>query len=277
MNKYYILFFLSTILFGCGISEKEHSRIISERDSLLQVVDILNKEIDKLENGEERLMNLINFHVENNEYLKAYECLNSLKNNHPESPLMKTNAKLFSSVETKGAEILKAIEKAKRDSTILANINNLGDWVVGNYVNHFDEPTGKKYVVADFYGTFSNSATAASELRIRIKADKDYYEKDKFSVTLKFDEYDNGTYEDETCQYSRIVNKEFRKIYTQEYAYGGYKDENGKSVSLEEILEEESDYEFYMSFKYGTKYSFNINTKYFNNALIKAGIKKIGD
>lgn len=275
MNKYYILFFLSTMLFGCGISEKEHSRIISERDSLLQVVDILNKEIDKLENGEERLMNLINFHVENNEYLKAYECLNSLKNNHPESPLMKTNAKLFSSVETKGAEILKAIEKAKRDSTILANINNLGDWVVGNYVNDFDEPTGEKYVVADFYGTFSNSATAASELRIRIKADKDYYEKDKFSVTLKFDEYDNGTYEYEICEASRIVNKEFRKIYTQDAL--GYKDENGKRVSLEEILEEESYYEFYMIFKYGTKYSFNINTKYFNNALIKAGIKKIGD
>ena len=262
---------------SCGVNEKEHNKVISERDSLSQIVDSLIKENDQLKNGEERLMNLINLSIENNDSLKAYEYLNQLKKYHPESLLMRTHKELFLSIETKGTEILKRIEKARKDSITLANINNLGDWIVGDYVNDFDEPTGEKYVVGNFYGYFSNSATAGSELRIKVLANKGY--SDGFDISLQFDEYDNGTYEDDIrdLHYAKIVNKEFRKVYTSSYSYTYFKDENGNGYSIEDIFTEEGNYEINYYMERGRKYWFNINTKYINNALIKAGLKKLGD
>ena len=54
-------------------------------------------------------------------------------------------------------------------------------------------------------------------------------------------------------------------------------DSNGEAYSTKGILSEEGVYEFEMRFKYGTVYRFNVDTKYINNALVKAGLKRIED
>lgn len=41
------------------------------------------------------------------------------------------------------------------------------------------------------------------------------------------------------------------------------------------LTEEEGLYEFYISYNDGTKYEFSVDTKYINNAIIKAGMKSI--
>lgn len=45
-------------------------------------------------------------------------------------------------------------------------------WEVGEYVDEFQQPTGKKYMFVDAYGTFSNSATTNSKLYAAVQIDK---------------------------------------------------------------------------------------------------------
>lgn len=48
---------------------------------------------------------------------------------------------------------------------------NLSSWEVGNYTDEFNQPTGKKYIGVECYGTFSNSATTDSELYAYVQID----------------------------------------------------------------------------------------------------------
>lgn len=272
-----LLFLGMTVLSSCGISETEYNKVVYQRDSLQLVVNKLEKDVDMLRNGEERLMNYIRLYNDKNEYVKAFEHLCSLRTYHPESSLLKKNKLLFSDIEKKATAIMDSIAKAKSDSIKLANIHKLGDWEIGNYVNDFGEPTGEHFVCSEFYGTFSNSATAGSRLRVYVGAHNYTSQKYHYSISLRFDEYDNGTYEQERCTEAKIVNKELRKVYRESYGYNSFTDEEGNRVSLTEILTEEGVYEFDLRFQYGTRYSFKIDTRYLNNALVKAGLKNIDD
>lgn len=272
--KILLIIVLSTLMCGCGISETKYNKVISQRDSLQLEVNKLKQDVDVLKNGEERLMNFIRLHKDNCEYVKAFDNLNNLKKYHPESPLFKEYEALFSDIEKKATIIIDSIAKAERDSIKLASINELGVWKIGNYVNDFDEPTGEHFVYSEFYGTFSNSATAGSTLRIYVTVTTDY------GVSFRFDEYDNGTFEEiEYCNSAKVVNKKLRSVYTFEssYNYRWFRDENRNSISIDSILMKEGIYEFYYRLKYGTKYSFKIDSQYLNNALVKAGIKSIDD
>ena len=44
-------------------------------------------------------------------------------------------------------------------------------WMIGEYVDEFEQPTGKKYIIADSIGTFSNSATTNSKLSASVQID----------------------------------------------------------------------------------------------------------
>lgn len=271
--KILLIIVLSTLMCGCGISETKYNKVISQRDSLQLEVNKLKQDVDVLKNGEERLMNFIRLHKDNCEYVKAFDNLNNLKKYHPESPLFKEYEALFSDIEKKATIIIDSITKAERDSIKLASINDLGVWKIGNYVNDFDEPTGEHFVYSEFYGTFSNSATAGSTLRI-------YVNVTEYGVSFRFDEYDNGTFEEiEYCNSAKVVNKKLRSVYKFEssYCYNWFSDENGNSISIDSILMKEGIYEFYYRLKYGTIYSFKIDSQYLNNALVKAGIKSIDD
>lgn len=280
MKKLALLICLSTIMVACGVKKSEYNDIVAQRDSLLKVVDFLQVENDELKNGEERLINYITLHNDNQNYLGALENLNKLKKYHPESPLLNKYRNLFVEIERKGQIMADSIVKVKNDSIKLANINQFGVWKIGEFVNDFDEPTGNHYVYSNFYGTFSNSATAASKLRVHVLflhySFNDPYD---YSFKLQFDEYDNGTYEKEECTSIKVVNKESRKIF-KEYAASRYdylEDTDGNIYSTKHILSEDGIYEFEMRFKYGTVYRFTIDTKFINNALVKARLKRIDD
>ena len=280
MKKLLLLFSLSIIMVACGVKQTDYNKIITQRDSLLHVIDSLIVENEELKNGEDRLINYITLHNNNNNYIDALEYLNKLRKYHPESPLLTKHQTLFSEIERKAQTKIDSIAKVRSDSIKLANINNLGVWRIGDFVNDFDEPTGNHYVYTNIYGIFSNSATAGSKLRVNVQF-LSYHLDDPYdySIKLRFDEYDNGTYEREECTSIKVVNKESRKVFKAYEAsrYDYLEDKDGGVYSTKYILTEEGIYEFEMRFKYGTVYQFSIDTKYVNNALVKAGLKRIED
>lgn len=150
-------------------------------------------------------------------------------------------------------------------------------WEIGNIVNDFDEPTGEYFVYADFFGVFCNSATAGDKLRIRLIARRLTSIEYDYSIYLEFDEYNNGTYDnddyDDVPISVKIINKENRSIFKGRNFYD-LQDKEGKRVYLETILIEDGVYTFEVKFKYKTIYKFHIDTKGLNQALIKAKLKK---
>ena len=86
-----------------------------------------------------------------------------------------------------------------------------------------------------------------------------------------------GRYEDDRCEYTKIVNKELRKVYEGYDPSGGGREKDGGWVSLEDMLMNEGSYEFSVRLEYSTRYQFTINSKYLNNALVKAGLKSIDE
>lgn len=255
---------------GC-VSKFKYEKAQEEIDSLKEENEKLMLINEELLNGEDRLMNYIILYSDSNDYIKAYESLIKLKKYHPESNKLGQNNKLFTQIEKIALAKIDSINEAKEDSLKRANIDELGDWGIGNFINDFDEPTGEKYVYANFWGQFSNSATANDKLRINIRI---YGDKKNPIVDFRFDEYDNGTYEDEKIEYTKIINKKSRKKYIGERSFYSFTDiESKEGNRLIDILTKEGVYEFYMRLDYKTVYEFSINSNYLNNALIKAGLK----
>lgn len=262
----------SIMVSGC-VSKSKYEKAQEEINSLKEENKKLKVINEELLNGEDRLMNYIKLFSDSNDYIKAYESLIKLKKYHPESNKLGQNNKLFTQIEKIALAKIDSIKEAKEDSLKRANINELGDWGIGNFINDFDEPTGEKYVHANFWGQFSNSATANDKLRINIRI---YGDKKNPIVDIRFDEYDNGTYEDEKIEYTKIINKKSRKKYIGERSFYSFTDiESKEGNRLIDILTKEGVYEFYMRLDYKTVYEFSINTNYLNNALIKAGLKEL--
>lgn len=262
----------SIMVSGC-VSKSKYEKAQEEINSLKEENKKLKVINEELLDGEDRLMNYIKLYSDSNDYIKAYESLIKLKKYHPESNKLGQNNKLFTQIEKIALAKIDSIKEAKEDSLKRANINELGDWGIGNFINDFDEPTGEKYVHANFWGQFSNSATANDKLRINISI---YGDKKNPIVDIRFDEYDNGTYEDEKIEYTKIINKKSRKKYIGERSFYSFTDiESKEGNRLIDILTKEGVYEFYMRLDYKTVYEFSINTNYLNNALIKAGLKEL--
>ena len=158
-------------------------------------------------------------------------------------------------------------KKSNNSETIKPQI-----WRIGDIVNDFDEPTGKHYISADFYGIFRNNATSGDLLGIRLIARNTTGIEYDYSIYLEFDEYCNGTldidYSDDPI-YVKIVNKEARKVFKGQNFYD-LKDKNGAHVTLENILTEEGLYTFEVAWKYNLEYQFIIDSKNINQALVDA-------
>ena len=281
--KILLIIVLSTLMCGCGISETKYNKVISQRDSLLLEVNKLKQDVDVLKNGEERLMNFIRLHKDNCEYVKAFDNLNNLKKYHPESPLFKEYEALFSDIEKKATIIIDSIAKAERDSIKLASINELGVWKIGNYVNDFDEPTGEHFVYSEFYGTFSNSATASSSLRVYVYLYHDYNQfSNKHSVNGKilFDEYIDGTEDfhiwrdaSPAKNGTKIIDRPNKKAYYYEERMAFQDIETRKYSNWINILRDTSSvFNFTVKGEYQDEYRFAINSDKLNEALKDAGI-----
>lgn len=171
MKKPLLLFALTYILSGC-VSQSTHTQLENVCDSLKTENARLLAEIEELKTGEDRLINLIKNSYAGEKYIATQAYIEILKVKHPASSFIREIEKTYSDLKNKVIIETEKIETARKDSIRLANINNLGIWEVGNYVDEYGEPTTNSYVSTDLYGTFSNSATTNSELRVRFLIDE---------------------------------------------------------------------------------------------------------
>lgn len=264
------------LLWGC-VKQSTHNQALRTIDSLKVANQTLIEENDELLNGEKRLIDYIELHNRNNDILKSYDFIVKLRSKHPESDYITKNEQLLIAIENEAQIILDSIQKVKQDSIRRANIHELGIWKIGEYVDDFGEPTGEKFLYANVLGVFSNSATARNILGVKVKVFNDG------SIGLYYDEYNDGTYENEKIRNIKIVNKEARKVYESlwdalnpdDCLFDNDESSPRESMTLEEVLTKEGEYEFYINLKYNTKYQFIINSNYLENAMLKAGIKKL--
>lgn len=156
---------------GC-VSNSKYEELYQQHVTLQQENKDLLIKLDKLENGEERIVNLIRNSYDSKKYIKTNDLISTLKKEHPESPFLRTISKQYPNLPKQIKAEQDNIEKVRRDSIRLANINNLGIWSVGHYVDDFGEPTKEGYISATVFGTFSNSATTDSNLRVEFLIDK---------------------------------------------------------------------------------------------------------
>ncbi len=265
---------LCSLLVGCGISEQKYDAAISKCDSLNLVIENLREEIDDLKNGEDRLVNLAKNAYSSKQYILANQYIESLKSKHPESAQLSYLSKLQGEIQPKIQEELAAIEKHRRDSVRLANIDNLGVWEIGYYVDDFGEKTKKAYVSTELLGTFSNSATTNSNLRVRFLIDNQ-------SIRIQLYEYArNHPIKGEGTVIFKARdtnNKEYTiRAWNSDSGDTSVNDGTGNIGALRQLLLEGGALKFIATAgSYSTsEYKFTLeNADFLENALLKAGIE----
>lgn len=277
MKNIFLYAFIIIAIFGC-VSNTKYNSAMSTIDSLRKANKTLLEENDELTNGEERLANIFKLKVKQGDYLQAQDTFETLKKKHPESAqilLLQTTA---DSIAPKAKILRDSIDKAIRDSIRLANIDDIGKWGIGNYVDDFGDDTGEHFIYQVVYGTFSNTATAGSTLKVTLRFTKSGNEGYDPYFNIYCDEYADGTI-DETSYDRRlkIVCPETRKVYESEGKYLSIKDRetNEPIKSIASLFRQEKTYEFTIWQDYKTVYKFSINAKGFENALLKAGIDSL--
>jgi hypothetical protein len=203
-----LFFLIATLLFltSC-VSKSSYTELENKCKSLTEELTKLKAQIDELENGEERIVNLAKNSFDDGKYQLANKYIKQLNEKHPESKEIAYFKKIQPTIDKKLEEELEKIEKLRQDSIKLANINNLGDWQIGYYVDDFGERTDEYFVSMYLFGTFSNSATTNSELKVRFMIDKnssriqlyeyasDHPLKGEGTIEFKIRDKDNKEYE----------------------------------------------------------------------------------
>lgn len=143
---------------------------------------------------------------------------------------------------------------------------NFSGWETGAYTDEFGLPTGDKYIGADCYGTFSNSATTNSNLYAFVQIDKENigimlweYNRNLVKGTYDYEYYDitildeNGT----KHYFTGTIYKSSSRVY--------FKDSDRNSVL--NILKNNDSVKIYLkSTKYSVStYLFTVNTKGFTS------------
>lgn len=172
MKKTFIILTLMVLFTGC-VSKSKYTDLEKTCKSLTEENAKLKKQIDELENGEKRLVNLAKNSFSAGKYILANKYIKQLKERHPESTEISYFNNIQPALDEKVKDELALIDKVRKDSIKLANINNLGIWEIGYYADDFGDPTKESYISTELYGTFSNSATTNSDLKVEILIDKE--------------------------------------------------------------------------------------------------------
>ncbi|MCK3684232.1 hypothetical protein [Maribellus sp. YY47] len=268
-----ILFLVSLIFLSGCVSKTSYTDLENKCKSMTEEITKLKAQIDELENGEERIVNLAKNSIDDGKYLLADKYIKQLSDKHPESKEIAYFKKLQPTIDKKIEEELAIKEKARQDSIKLANINNLGSWDIGYYVDDFGERTGEFFVSMFVNGTFSNSATTNSDLKVRFMIDKN-------SSRIQLYEYARDhPVKGEGFIYFKIRdknNKEFEiRAYNSDHGNTTIEDEYDKK--LRNILLNGGEIKFVAEAdKYGSPstYKFAIdNADWFENAITKMKLK----
>ncbi|MCB0509056.1 MAG: hypothetical protein KDD21_12235 [Bacteroidetes bacterium] len=257
------------------LEDRYHS-LTEENIKLTEEVSKLKTQIDELENGEERLVNLAKNSYNEGKYSLTNKYIKQLKEKHPESKEISYFNRLQPTLNKKIKQELAKREKAIQDSIKLANINNLGIWELGYYVDDFGEPTKEAYISTDLYGTFSNSATTNSNLKVRFLIDKK-------SIRIQLYEYaGNHPIKGEGFIYFKIRDKNDKEHEIKAYNsdYGNTTVEQEYFYTLKKILLTGGRIKFMAEAdKYGSPsiYKFTIeNADWLENAITKMNLKNAG-
>lgn len=274
--KNLFFFLVLLILLNSCVSKTSYTALEDKFNSLTEEVVILKARIDELENGEERIVNLAKYSIDNGEFLLAANYIKLLNEKHPESKEIAYFKDLQPIIDQKVLEELTKIEKTRQDSIKLANINNLGAWDIGYYVDDFGERTGENFVSMILYGKFSNSATTNSDLKVRILIDKS-------SSSIQLYEYGGN----HPIKGEGFIHFKIRDKNNQEYQIRGYNSTRGSTTIgaeydkiLRNILLSGGEIKFIAEAnKYGSPSIYNFiisNADWFENAITKINLMNEG-
>mgnify|MGYP001171941460 CR=1 FL=1 len=177
-------------------------------------------------------------------------------------------------------------EQRKLEELRLAELEKLGSWSFGRYVDEFGDPTGEKYVQNETYGSFSNSATDDSSLRVEMMISSDDQNKPWFRIYEYNSMKVKGYYDwrDYPC---RIKSSDdeifdlrlqisdgtdyFRIITPGKWDGKEYIKKWGNLDKLNKLISEGKSAKFscYELKTPSTKYRFDFNFKYYENAIRK--------
>lgn len=270
-------YIISIVLLSSCVGHSKYDTALKTIDSL----QLANKELlkinDDLLNGEDRLVNLFYLNVSKGNYILAEENYKNLIKYHPESEAIKVISVKAKEIAPKIQAQRDSIEKAIKDSTRLANIDDYGNWKIGEYGNDFGEPTGKYYVYQDVQGYFSNSATSHSDLLVHITI------QEGVSMFIYCDEYMDGT--NDGSGYGRsgfgnalyIVSTEARKVYRGREGMLEEDSEDGVFYKLIDIFRHEHYYEIQAFGEGKTRYYYSVDTRGLENALLKAKLISLSE
>lgn len=272
MKKLFSFLVSLILLTGC-VSKTSYTELENKCKSMTEEITELKAQIDELENGEERIVSLAKNSIDDGKYLLADKYIKQLNEKHPESKEITYFKKFQPTIDKKIEEELALKEKARQDSIKLANINNLGAWEIGYYVDDFGERTGEFFVSMFLYGTFSNSATTNSDLKVRFMIDKN-------SSRIQLYEYAG----DHPVKGEGFIYFKIRDKNNKEYEIRAYNSDHGNTTieedddkKLRNILLTGGEIKFVAEAdKYGSPstYKFTIdNADWFENAITKMILK----
>lgn len=148
--------------------------------------------------------------------------------------------------------------------------NEYGIWKIGQYVDEFGDKTNSKYVYTQLYGTFNNSATTNSELRVVIIFDKYDYARINLYEYGGNHPIKNEGFLDFKAQNPKKEILTFR-TYNDDSGDNTVRSQDGEIKALKELLLKGGEIKFIgVSNKYGSRseYKFSIkNADYLNDAL----------
>ncbi len=141
---------------------------------------------------------------------------------------------------------------------------NFSSWETGEYTDEFNQPTGKKYMVTESYGTFSNSATTDSKLYAAVQIDKD-------NIAIMMWEYGSylvkGTFDYEDYKITILDENGTKHYFTGTIYKSGtriYFDDADRNEVLTLLRKNDTLKIYLQSTKYSiSKYLFTIETKGF--------------
>ena len=144
---------------------------------------------------------------------------------------------------------------------------NFSSWEIGEYTDEFNQPTGKKYMVVDTYGTFSNSATTNSTLLAALQIDQDNigvmmweYGRNLLKGTFDYENYDITILDEGGAKhyFTGTIYKSGTRVY--------FKDSDRNTVL--NLLRANNELKIYLkSTKYSiSTYLFTVDTKGFTEA-----------
>ena len=154
------------------------------------------------------------------------------------------------------------------DSGICARCGeNFSAWDIGEYTDEFKQPTGKKYMITDAFGTFSNSATTNSKLYAALQINKD-------DIGIMLWEYGSslvkGIFDYEDYDITILDENNNKHYFTGTIYDGGtriYFDDSDRNAILNLLKNNDSLKIYLKSGKYTiSTYLFTINTNGFSTA-----------